>query len=190
MAFDPSRIAVEPLGAHHDRLGFSCGNASLDQFIRQQAGQDTRRDLTRVWVAVDIERPTRILGFFTLSATLVSRDDLSEDVARRLPKYPIPAALIGRLAAQLDGLDGFLAPTVPIEAPTIAAMEAGDEAFFTADRLILRNPAFGNLFDLCSISLPMPLGDRLSGGLMLSAIAGRDQQLLNIAKLIEPAAAG
>ncbi|HEV7325456.1 MAG TPA: amidase [Bosea sp. (in: a-proteobacteria)] len=99
-------------------------------------------------------------------------------------------ALIARLAAQLDGLDGFLAPTVPIEAPTIAAVEAGDEAFFTANRLILRNPAFGNLFDLCSISLPMPLGDKLSGGLMLSAVAGRDRQLLNIAKLIEPAAAG
>ncbi|CAD5253866.1 Aspartyl-tRNA(Asn)/glutamyl-tRNA(Gln) amidotransferase subunit A [Bosea sp. 62] len=99
-------------------------------------------------------------------------------------------SLIARFAAQLDGLDGFLAPTVPIEAPTIAAMEAGDEAFFNANRLILRNPAFGNLFDLCSISLPMPLGDKLSGGLMLSAVAGRDQQLLNIAKLIEPAAAG
>ncbi|CAN7480525.1 amidase [Bosea sp. LjRoot237] len=99
-------------------------------------------------------------------------------------------ALIARLAAQLDGLDGFLAPTVPIEAPTIAAMEADDEAFHTANRLILRNPAFGNLFDLCSISLPMPLGERLSGGLMLSAVAGRDRQLLNLAKLIEPAAAG
>lgn len=99
-------------------------------------------------------------------------------------------ALIARLAAKLDGLDGFLAPTVPIEAPMIAAVEAGDEAFFTANRLILRNPAFGNLFDLCSISLPMPLGDKLSGGLMLSAVAGRDLQLLNIAKLIEPAAAG
>lgn len=99
-------------------------------------------------------------------------------------------ALIGRLAAMLDGLDGFLAPTVPIEAPTIAAMEADDEAFHTANRLVLRNPAFCNLFDLCSISLPMPLGEGLSGGLMLSAVAGRDAQLLNLAKLIEPARAG
>lgn len=99
-------------------------------------------------------------------------------------------ALIGRLAAQLDGLDAFLAPTVPIEAPAIAALEADDEAFHTANRLVLRNPAFGNLFDLCSISLPMPLGDNLSGGLMLSAVAGRDLRLLQIAKLIEPAAAG
>lgn len=99
-------------------------------------------------------------------------------------------ALIARLAALLDGLDGFLAPTVPIEAPAIAALEADDEAFHTANRLVLRNPAFGNLFDLCSISLPMPLGDKLSGGLMLSAVAGRDLRLLQVAKLIEPPAAG
>jgi len=99
-------------------------------------------------------------------------------------------ALIGRLARELDGLDGVLAPTVPIEAPLIAAVEADDEAFFTANRLMLRNPAFGNLFDLCSISLPMPLGDGLSGGLMLSAVAGHDRQLLAIARLIEGAAAG
>lgn len=98
-------------------------------------------------------------------------------------------ALIRRLAARLDGLDGFLAPTVPIEAPAIAALEADDEAFHAANRLVLRNPAFGNLFDLCSISLPMPLGDGLSGGLMLSAVAGRDLRLLQVAKLIEPAAA-
>lgn len=98
--------------------------------------------------------------------------------------------LIGKLAAQLDGLDGFLAPTVPIEAPAIAALEASDEAFHAANRLLLRNPAFCNLFDLCSISLPMPLGEKRSGGLMLSAVAGQDKRLLNLAKLIEPAAAG
>lgn len=102
MAFDPSRTAVEPLSVHHDRDDFSCGNASLDHYIRKQAGQDSRRDLTRVWVAVDTERPTRIIGFFTLSATSVSRDDFPEDVGRRLPKYPIPAVLIGRFAVDLE----------------------------------------------------------------------------------------
>jgi GNAT superfamily N-acetyltransferase len=97
-AIDPSKIVIEPLGAAHDRMGFNCGNPSLDHYIRQQAGQDIRRDLARVWVAVNDEHPARILAYFTLSATSVSREDLPEDVGRRLPKYPIPAALIGRLA--------------------------------------------------------------------------------------------
>lgn len=95
---DLTRIAIEPLGAGHHRLSFNCGNALLDQYIRQRAGQDTRRDLARVWVAIDEEQPTKILGFFTLSATSVSQEDLPSDFGKRLPKYPVPAALIGRLA--------------------------------------------------------------------------------------------
>jgi aspartyl-tRNA(Asn)/glutamyl-tRNA(Gln) amidotransferase subunit A len=98
--------------------------------------------------------------------------------------------LIARLAAMLDGLDGFLAPTVPIEAPEIAALEADDEAFHAANRLLLRNAAFCNLFDLCSISLPMPLGAKRSGGLMLSAVAGQDERLLRAAALLEAPLAG
>jgi GNAT superfamily N-acetyltransferase len=99
---DLSKIAIEPLGAQHERLRFNSGNASLDQYIRQQAGQDTRRDLARVWVAVGDENPARILGYFTLSATSVSREDFPNDLGKRLPKYPIPAALVGRLAVDRE----------------------------------------------------------------------------------------
>jgi GNAT superfamily N-acetyltransferase len=101
-AIDPSRVAIEPLGAQHDRLSFNCGNAALDQYLRQQAGQDIRRDLARIWVAVGDENPARILGYFTLSATSVSREDFPDNLGKRLPKYPIPAALIGRFAIDRD----------------------------------------------------------------------------------------
>ncbi len=124
----------------------------------------------------------RVAARIALGTTYKAADYIAAMATRR--------KLIGKLAAQLDGLDGFLAPTVPIEAPAIAALEADDDAFFAANRLLLRNAAFGNLFDLCSISLPMPLGDKLSGGLMLSAVAGQDLRLLNLAQLLEPAAAG
>jgi GNAT superfamily N-acetyltransferase len=111
-AIDPGKIAVVPLGAGHDRLNFNCGNASLDQYLGQQAGQDNRRDLARVWVAVGDDNPATILGYFTLSATSVSREGFPEDLGKRLPKYPIPAALIGRLAIDRShagmGLGGAL----------------------------------------------------------------------------------
>ncbi|MEN5082385.1 amidase [Bosea sp. TWI1241] len=95
--------------------------------------------------------------------------------------------LVRRLATLLDGLDGFLAPTVPVPAPAIAALEADDDTFHAANRLMLRNPAFCNLFDLCSISLPLPLDGGRSGGLMLSAVAGEDQRLLRVAAQLESA---
>ncbi len=88
---------IQPLGAHHDRLSFACGEPSLDNYIRRQATQDIRRHIARVFVATDAD-PAAILGFYTLSATVVEARTLPPDLARRLPKYPLPAALIGRLA--------------------------------------------------------------------------------------------
>lgn len=41
----------------------------------------------------------RIAGYYTLSAGDMALKDIPEDVARRLPRYPvIPIALVGRLA--------------------------------------------------------------------------------------------
>ena len=38
-------------------------------------------------------------GYYTLSSTAIRLHDLPEEVARRLPRYPlVPATLIGRLA--------------------------------------------------------------------------------------------
>ena len=90
-------IAIEPLGRHHDRSAFSCGQPDLDDWFRRRASQDEKRNVARVFVAVDDELGA--IGFYTLSSFTLSIHDLPEEVARRLPRYDaIPAALIGRLA--------------------------------------------------------------------------------------------
>ena len=88
---------VELLSAQHDRSSFTCGISALDDYFQNQAGQDARRAVTRVYVAVD-EMTGAIVGFYTLSATSIAWLDIPEHLARKLPRYPIPAALIGRLA--------------------------------------------------------------------------------------------
>jgi hypothetical protein len=90
-------IAIEPLGKHHDRSQFSCGNAALDEWFRNRAGQDERRNVARVFVARDDE--LGVAGFYSLSAFTLAIEDVPEDLAGKLPRYDaIPAALIGRLA--------------------------------------------------------------------------------------------
>jgi GNAT superfamily N-acetyltransferase len=91
-------VRIEPLGSSHDRTAFSCASDDLDRYIRTQASQDTRRGVARVFVAIMPEEPKRIAGFFTLSAAWVATSDLPPEVAKRLPRHPIPAALVGRLA--------------------------------------------------------------------------------------------
>ena len=45
------------------------------------------------------DAPTVVAGYYTLSATSVALEDVPEEFARKLPRYPFaPATLLGRLA--------------------------------------------------------------------------------------------
>lgn len=90
-------LRFEPLGTRHDRSRFACGQAELDDWFRRRAGQDERRNLARVFVAVDSE--LGVVGFYSLSSFTLDLGDLPEELARKLPRYDgVPAARIGRLA--------------------------------------------------------------------------------------------
>ncbi len=52
LGLDPTRVVVEPLASHHDRAAFSCGEASLDGYLKTKASQDVRRHLARCAVLV------------------------------------------------------------------------------------------------------------------------------------------
>ena len=52
--------------------------------------------MSRVFVAIP-EELEEVAGFYTLSAGSVERETLPEDVMKRLPRYPVPVALLGRL---------------------------------------------------------------------------------------------
>ena len=81
-----------------DTKAFACGQSALDDYIHRYASQDVKRDLARVFVASPTDDLGSLAGFFTLSAGSVNCSDLPEKLARKLPQYPVPVALIGRLA--------------------------------------------------------------------------------------------
>jgi GNAT superfamily N-acetyltransferase len=88
--------SIEPLGKH-ERRAFSCGAAALDDWFRLRAGQDEKRNVARVFVAIDDR--LGVAGFYSLSTFTLTIPDLPPEHAKRLPRYDlIPAALIGRLA--------------------------------------------------------------------------------------------
>jgi len=90
-------FVIEPLGKHHNRTAFSCGQTDLDDWFHRRAGQDERRNIARVFVASDDS--LGVIGFYSLSSFTLSLTDLPDEIAHKLPSYDaIPAALIGRLA--------------------------------------------------------------------------------------------
>ena len=91
-------LLIGPLNAAHDRTGFRCNVEALDRYIHKQAGQDVRRRTNRVFVATLPDTPKAVLGYYSLSTLSIELSRLPERLARKLPKHPVPAALIGRLA--------------------------------------------------------------------------------------------
>jgi GNAT superfamily N-acetyltransferase len=92
---------ISPLDASINTANFQCGREPLDDYIRRYASQDVHRNVARVFVAVPEDTPQQLAGFFTLSAGSVSCSSLPASLARKLPRYPVPVALIGRLAVDV-----------------------------------------------------------------------------------------
>lgn len=91
---------------------------------------------------------------------------------------------VAAMQARLAGLDALVLPTAPIIAP-LQADAATPEGFFFNNSILLRNTAIANFFDLCAISLPLPVIDGHNSGLMLIARNGADRRLLAIAAALE-----
>lgn len=93
-----TNITVQPMGRQHNRTAFHCGAEPLDRYLKQQARQDADKRVAAPFVAV---KPpgTRVLGYYTLSASVLTLADLPDELARKLPRYPqLPVTLLGRLA--------------------------------------------------------------------------------------------
>jgi len=113
---------------------------------------------------------------------LVGADRSSDDLAAL---HRERQAWIGRVGSALDGFDAMLMPTVPIVAPRTEALLASDEAFFAANRLLLRNPSLINLLDGCALSLPCHRAGDLPVGLTVAAPAMADARVAAIGLAIE-----
>ena len=92
--------------------------------------------------------------------------------------------LVRAMDARLAGLDVLLMPTTSIVAPTIAEV-ADPKVFAARNAALLRNTAAINFFDLCAVSLPLPVAPALPVGLMLIARNGQDHRLLHVAAATE-----
>ena len=91
-------LQIQLLNKKHDRKNFSCGEPNLDQYLQLFASQDIKRNISRIFVAIQKDKPEQIIGFFSLSANSLDANELPETIKKKLPGYPVPIALLGRLA--------------------------------------------------------------------------------------------
>lgn len=95
-------------GQRHDRSGFACGVAALDDYLQRRAGQHQRDGIATIHVLTEEAQPSRVLGYCALSAAQLYLHELHEQDRKRLPAYPVPAMRMGRLAvAQTEQGKGY-----------------------------------------------------------------------------------
>jgi ribosomal protein S18 acetylase RimI-like enzyme len=95
------QFRIEALAPEHVCASFVCGSDPLDKYLREQASQDMRRRASACYVAID-PHSDAVAGYYTLAASSVPLTELSDAMAKKLPRYPlVPVARVGRLAVSV-----------------------------------------------------------------------------------------
>jgi ribosomal protein S18 acetylase RimI-like enzyme len=92
---------IEVLAPEHDPSSFLSGSDPLNRYLKEQASQDMRRRISVCYVAIDIHTQV-VAGYYTLAAGGVPLPDLSDALAKKLPRHPhVPVARLGCLAVSV-----------------------------------------------------------------------------------------
>jgi len=101
----------EPLKASHPLEGFDCGVPSLNDWLHRNASQAAAANSAKTFVVND-QQQERIVAYHALAAASVGHQEATRRAAGGMPKHPIPAVLLARLAVdssvQHRGLGAWL----------------------------------------------------------------------------------
>jgi predicted N-acetyltransferase YhbS len=94
-----NNLYIEKLSADHNIQDFDCGKSALNNFLINYALQNQQSDSSKTYVAcVD----NNVIGYYTLTVASVIHQDAPPRIIKGLPKYPVPVALLARLAVSRD----------------------------------------------------------------------------------------
>lgn len=84
----------------HNVKPFSCGKPSMDEFLKRHAANHMKTGISSTWVLPVLDDPqpakSRVAAYYSLTSSTVKKKEIPFD--KSLPKYPVPVALLARLA--------------------------------------------------------------------------------------------
>lgn len=87
----------EPIRPDHVLEGFDSGAASLDRWLVDHAAAAGSIGSARTFVITDAEQQ-RVVGYHAITAASIEREDATERARKGMPRHPVPAVLLARLA--------------------------------------------------------------------------------------------
>ncbi|GAA6619093.1 GNAT family N-acetyltransferase [Scytonema sp. NUACC26] len=90
---------IEKLSAKHDVKSFNCGKPTLNKFLTDYALQNQNSDSSTTYVAI---LHGAVIGYYSLTVASVAHENAPSRIVKGLPGYPIPVALLARLAVDTE----------------------------------------------------------------------------------------
>jgi GNAT superfamily N-acetyltransferase len=100
---------------------FDCGKPSLNDWLRRFALTNQQNDSARTFV---LHRASTVVGYYSLSAGSVRKEESPARIAKGLAKHPIGVILLPRLAVDRTEHGAGLGKTLLVDALTRALIAA------------------------------------------------------------------
>jgi len=118
----PNLSPIEKLTADHDLSAFDCGKPALNDWLRRFALTNQQNDSARTYV---LHRARKVVGYYSLSAGAVRKEESPARIAKGLARHPIGAILLARLAVDRNERGKGLGKELLVDALS-RAMAAAD----------------------------------------------------------------
>jgi GNAT superfamily N-acetyltransferase len=119
----------EPISKSHDRKGFDCGDAELNEFLLKYARQSHESGSAKTFCAIDDAKPGKILGFYSITPAQLDYGRVPDGLRKGLPRHDVGGFRLARLATdnsvQGQGLGGQLLGAAARRAILAAASVGG-----------------------------------------------------------------
>lgn len=92
--------APEPLSSNHKLAEFTCGEAVLDDWLKQRGMKNQAQGAARTFVVCK-QGTQNVAGFYSLATGSVNHAEATGSLRRNMPD-PIPVIILARLAVDLS----------------------------------------------------------------------------------------
>jgi GNAT superfamily N-acetyltransferase len=96
-------VSIKDIQQKSRLKSFDCEIDVLNEFLSKYAQKNDKLGIGKTFIALN--QQDKIVGYFTLATAQVAYQEIPDDYRGKLPKYPIPALRIARLAVdkELEG---------------------------------------------------------------------------------------
>lgn len=100
MIYEYKLVSIKVIQQKSILKNFDCEIDALNEFLSKYALKNDQLGIGKTFVALDHQ--DKIVGYFTLATVQVAYQEIPDDYRGKLPKYPIPALRIARLAVHKE----------------------------------------------------------------------------------------